>query len=66
MYLLQQLKSSGSVEIGKSARKFKVTERSIRKDLLFLEEKGWIKTAGTTSNRVYQLTTMAERELKDQ
>jgi ATP-dependent DNA helicase RecG len=66
LYLLQQLKSSGSVEIGKSARKFKVTERSIRKDLLFLEEKGWIKTAGTTSNRVYQLTTMAERELKDQ
>jgi ATP-dependent DNA helicase RecG len=65
LYLLQQLKNANAIEVKKSAKKFKVTEKSIRNDLLLLEKKGWIKVAGTTSNRSYQLTPMAEKQVQD-
>lgn len=64
-YLLQQLKTANAVEVKNSAKKFKVTEKSIRNDLLLLEKKGWIKAGGTTSNRSYQLTPLAEQQIQD-
>lgn len=66
MFLLQQLKSTGVVDVVVIAEKLQASEKSIRRDLLFLENRGWIRTAGTTSNRSYQLTTLAQKQLNDQ
>lgn len=42
---------------------FSVNVSTIRKDFLLLEEKGWLRGSGTTSNRVYELTEMADARI---
>ena len=56
LYLLQQLQPDNKLDIAKAAEKYNVTGRSIRKELLFLEELKLLKTKGTTKDRSYELT----------
>lgn len=65
IYLLQQLQPGKSLEIKFAADKFKVSEKSIRNDLLLLEQKEMIKVKGTTSNRSYELTAKGKHHLND-
>lgn len=56
LYLLQQLQPDNQLDIAKAAEKYNVTGRSIRKELLFLEQRKFLKTKGTTKDRAYELT----------
>ncbi len=63
MYLLRELATEKGLDIVGAADKFYVGEKVVRKDLLLLQEKGWIKSTGTTSNRAYRLTEQANEQL---
>ena len=56
MYLLKQLQTENGLNIKEAAEKLGIIEKSIRQDLILLDKKGWIISAGTTSNRTYQLS----------
>lgn len=64
IYLLKQLHTTNGLEIKEVAKKYKVVEKAIRKDLLLLHEKGWVISGGTTSNRTYKLTEQATEQLE--
>ena len=63
MYLLRQLQAVINLDIPNTAERFNVHEKNVRKDLLLLEEKGWIISTGTTRNRAYQLSEQAIEQL---
>jgi ATP-dependent DNA helicase RecG len=56
LYLLQQLQPGNRLDIAKAAAKYNVTGRSIRKELLFLEQLKLLHAKGSTTNRTYELT----------
>ena len=56
LYLLQQLQPGNQLDIAKAAAKYNVTGKSIRKDLLFLEQLKLLYAKGTTTDRTYELT----------
>ncbi len=60
MYLLKQLQTENGLNIKEVAEKLGIIEKSIRQDLILLDKKGWIISAGTTSNRTYQLSNQAK------
>ena len=58
-HILDTIKAGKKSDVATIAKSFSVNVSTIRKDFLLLEEKGWLKGSGTTSNRVYELTEMA-------
>ena len=58
-HILDTIKAGNKPDVATIAKSFSVNVSTIRKDFLLLEEKGWLKGSGTTSNRVYELTEMA-------
>jgi DeoR/GlpR family transcriptional regulator of sugar metabolism len=63
LYLLRQLHVGNVLNMKEVAFELKATEKNIRRDMLLLEEKGWIISGGTTSNRTYQLSEQAIEQL---
>jgi DeoR/GlpR family transcriptional regulator of sugar metabolism len=63
MYLIENLHSGNTLDIERAAEKFGVIPKSIKRDLLLLEKKGWVISSGTTSNRIYQLSQQATEQL---
>lgn len=63
LYLLEHLQPGHSLDVNEAAEKFGVIEKSIRRDLLLLQKKGWIVGVGTTSNRSYHLSEQAIDQL---
>jgi len=63
MYLMRELQNGGALDIKKAAMKFKVGELSIRKDLQYLDSKGWVIASGKTSNRAYRISDQALKQL---
>ncbi len=63
MYLLEQLRTGVNPNIKAISIKLNTTDKSIRRDLLLLEKKGWIISSGTTSNRTYKLSETAVEQL---
>ena len=63
LYLIENLQPGKVLDIEKAAEKFAVIPKSIKRDLLFLEKKGWIIGTGTTSNRAYKLSEQAIGQL---
>lgn len=63
MYVLRQLQTDNGLDIKEAAKKHGIIERIIRKDLLLLDQKGWINSSGTTSNRIYRLSEQAVKQL---
>ena len=59
MYLIENLQPGKMLDIEKAAEKFNVISKSIKRDLLLLEKKGWVIGSGTTSNRTYKLSEQA-------
>ncbi len=59
MYLLRQLQTGNGLDVAIAVDHFRVPVQNIRKDLLLLDEKGWVNSTGTTHNRAYQLTKQA-------
>ena len=55
-YLLQQLHDKKMLDIAAAANKLNSNERTIRRDLAVLKEKGWVLFIGTTRNRIYRLS----------
>lgn len=55
-YLLQQLHDKKMLDIVAAANKLNTNERTIRRDLAGLKEKGWVLFIGTTRNRTYRLS----------
>ncbi len=58
-YLLQQLHDEKKLDIPLAAAKLNSNERTIRRDLQVLKEKGWVSYSGITRNRAYQLSEEA-------
>jgi ATP-dependent DNA helicase RecG len=56
LYLLQQLRPNNRLDIAKAAEKYNVSGRSIRKELLFLQQLKLLEAKGTTKDRSYELT----------
>lgn len=63
MYLIENLQPGKMLDIEKAAEKFNVISKSIKRDLLLLEKKGWVIGSGTTSNRTYKLSEQAIEQL---
>jgi len=63
MYLVRELQNGGPLDIKKAALKFKVGELSIRKDLQYLDSKGWVVASGKTSNRAYRISEQGLKQL---
>ncbi len=61
-YLIQQLHDEMKLDMAVAATKLNSNERTIRRDLKVLKEKGWVVFSGTTRDRTYQLS---EEVLKD-
>lgn len=55
-YLLQRLYEEKKLDVAVAATKLNSTERTIRRDLQVLKEKGWVMFTGTTRDRAYQLS----------
>jgi len=62
-HILEILKAGGKPDVGVLAKKFSVNVSTIRKDFLLLEEKGWLRGSGITSNRSYELTEAARAQM---
>lgn len=61
-FIVKELHLRQKVDIGKIAAKFKTSTINIRKDIRTLEKKNWIVSIGTTSNKVYQLTSAGKQK----
>ena len=55
-HLLGQLYHEKKLDVAVAAAKLNSTERTIRRDLQVLKEKGWVMFTGTTRDRAYQLS----------
>ena len=63
MFLLNELQAGNELNIKRAAKKYKVVEQAIRKDLLLLEKKGWVIVSGSTSNRTYRMSEQAKEQM---
>jgi ATP-dependent DNA helicase RecG len=64
-HILDTIKAGKKPDVATIAKSFSVNVSTIRKDFLLLEEKGWLKGSGTTTNRVYELTEMAIARMEE-
>ena len=61
-FIVKELHLRQKVDIDKIAIRFKISTGNIRRDLRTLEVKNWIVSSGTTSNKVYQLTSTGKQK----
>lgn len=64
LYLLKELQEEKMLNLNSAAEKFNTDVRTIRRDLKFLNEKGWVLFTGTTRNRNYMLSENAAEKIK--
>jgi len=65
MELMQILYSGNRLDIETFAAKNHTSGRSIRKDLEFLQEKGWVLSSGITKSKSYHLTEIGKQKAAD-
>jgi len=65
LIIAQSLRDSVTFDIVLLSGRFNTSGRTIRRDLEILEQNGWVKSTGTTRNKLYSLTAEGLKKLND-